>query len=209
MCDPVNQKIVESVIKDKLGAGEMFTAFDVSTEARKRGATERHLHMKGHIHQTLGSESGTFGYTRTTVTISGIKVDPWLYHPLNASIGDYPPLADSRNVASSPGAATPPTTQDDDGFYHLDQRNRLFIPKSVLDQVGLKASETIFIEADQDNDKMIIHKNDPGSWACKYQLDWHPSARISSRQLKNCGLMGTKFSMEVDTTTNTVIIEQV
>jgi len=211
MCDPYNQSIIDQVVEQKLNDSEMFTAFDISLEAKTKGATERHRHMKGYIHQAIQREQSPYGYSRTLVQLDGVKDQPWLYHPVNADINTY------HGVQSDP---TQPQTQtntatavldddeDEDGVFKADQQNRLFIPKKVLTQVGFNPGDLMFVEADPSEEKIVLHKHNPGQWACKYKLDWHPSARITPRRLRLAGLTGQKFTIEADTSNQTVVIKQ-
>jgi len=215
MCDQYNQSIVDQVVQEKLGGSEMFTAFDITLEAKERGATERHRHMKRYIHDAIQREQGPYGYSRTLISLDGVKEQPWLYHPVGADVQTYPGLQDDPQPASSqPAVATAvmdedeDEDEDEDGVFKVDRWNRLFIPKKILTQVGFASGDLMFVEADPNEERIVLHKHNPGTWACKYKLDWHPSARITPRRLRLAGLTGDKFLMEVDTGTRTVTIKQ-
>src|SRR5262249_17456288 len=64
MCDIASIQIAEEIIQERVKAAEMFTAFDVSREARKRGSQERHRHLKEVTHAAFARGEMGADYTR-------------------------------------------------------------------------------------------------------------------------------------------------
>ncbi len=88
MCDAQNERIIQSVVTDFVAAEKQFTAFDVTTEAKKQGATERHRDMKNAVHAIWGDMQGQ-SYARSLINLPGISIRPWLYYPDNTDPLDY------------------------------------------------------------------------------------------------------------------------
>jgi hypothetical protein len=92
MCDVATYAMIEEICDEWTREGRLFTAYDVSREARQRGTWERHRHMKNAVHSL--HQSGGLGrrYTRTLVRIPGAPASAWLYHRVDVPSSFYPPL---------------------------------------------------------------------------------------------------------------------
>ncbi len=102
--DPV--QLIKQIIQDKVRAGEMFTAFDVSREMVRRGSNARHRDLKDIIH--LAFERGEMGkdYTRTPIDV-GAPTKPYLYHRRADNPRSYRGTDRSTLPASPPPAPKP------------------------------------------------------------------------------------------------------
>lgn len=114
MCDPQNQDIINAVVKEFITQSRAFTAFDVSLEAKSRGATERHRDMKDFIHQSsvLNDEMQYGNYTKTLVYVGddgGNKLQAFLYHPTNYDPNSYVPQPRKRGNFPTPGVKAIPS----------------------------------------------------------------------------------------------------
>jgi len=70
--------VVEAVVNEKVQAGEMFTAHDVTLEVRKRGHRADHNEVRDAVHAYYGRGGFGVGYTRTNISVPGGQ--PLLYH---------------------------------------------------------------------------------------------------------------------------------
>jgi hypothetical protein len=85
---PVNtdDTVIAQVIKEYTDANKMFTAFDISREAIKRGVNQKHGQIKRVVHGLL---SNTPNYTRSLIAIDNVKINPFLYYPDSADPATY------------------------------------------------------------------------------------------------------------------------
>jgi hypothetical protein len=100
--DEVVEETLTDVTAEKVNAGEMFTALDVTREVQwKHGVFERHDNMKGVVHDQF--HNGDMGsYTRTLINIDTIPDPVWLYYDANIS---NPEDYRSRWLGVKPGEA--------------------------------------------------------------------------------------------------------
>lgn len=96
--------VIEAVALEKVAAGEMFTAHDVTLEVRKRGHKASHTDVKDAVHDVYG-RGLLLGYSRSTISVPG--GNPFLYHSQNDDPNTYSnirgqnPAATSANSVSS------------------------------------------------------------------------------------------------------------
>jgi len=112
MCDSTNRQIVETVVQAFVLARKPFTAWDITQEARKRGATEFHNQMKGVVHAEFVNIQGD-NYSRQTISLPGVSPDPWLYHPAEYDPQDY--VDEVIAQLGGPAAVVDAQTDDDNG----------------------------------------------------------------------------------------------
>ena len=124
--DAALQTVIEAVVNDKVQAGEMFTAYDVTKEVRNRGHRERHNNMKQVVHDYYGRGLMGSDYTRTLIPIQGAPVPAFLYHRYTDDPTSYNP-SQPRPAVSNPAAVgkavgsfyaqgkADPNVDDDDG----------------------------------------------------------------------------------------------
>src|SRR5262245_14041871 len=89
VCDIASIQMAEEIVREKVEAAEMFTAFDVSRAARMRGSPERHRHLKHVVHAAFTDGAMGGGYTRTLIRIPGVRRSAWLYHRTEHDPHDY------------------------------------------------------------------------------------------------------------------------
>jgi hypothetical protein len=92
MCDLTTYATIQDLCGENVARGDMFTAFDLSLEAKRRGISERHRHMKHAVHDYF--DIGAMGpeYTRTLIAIPGANAPAWLYHRWEDDIQEYQPV---------------------------------------------------------------------------------------------------------------------
>ena len=64
---------IDDVVCEWINEDKMFSAFEVSIEAKKRGANERHRNMKHYVHQSI-AENADGAYSRTLLDLSLIHI---------------------------------------------------------------------------------------------------------------------------------------
>src|SRR5437763_13803578 len=98
MADAATQRMVEALVAEKVKAGEMFTAFDVTLAVRKIGGSVRHQEVRDLVHDIY--EKGRMGaaYTRSLIDV-GSPTKPYLYHRYSDDAASY----------QTPAAAAPPS----------------------------------------------------------------------------------------------------
>jgi hypothetical protein len=119
MCTAQNEIIVHEIVDEFVVEGRMFTAWDVTQEARNRGADEYHNQLKSAVHARWGDDNGRWddlqsnSYGRATVQIPGVAVSPWVYHPVGTDADDYLQTLDAKldDIDKSDGDI------DGDGIY--------------------------------------------------------------------------------------------
>lgn len=100
--DPKNVAILEDVFKIAIDDLFTFTAWDITSRAKKQGATQFHNDMKSFVHDKFeNGDLSVLDYTRTLVpTPSG---QAWLYHKVGADIQPY-----VDHINSQPAPSVPP-----------------------------------------------------------------------------------------------------
>ena len=225
MCTPQNSQIIDTVIKEFLDRGQAFTAFEVSLEAKKRGATERHRDMKNYIHQCAGlNDEMEFGdYSKTLVSVGnegGQPLQAFLYHPKSYDASTYKPLERKGGAPPTPTPALPAlaasTTpngtgtavldpdEPDDGSYAVDYRNRLMIPTKFLRGISANPGELVHVYSESDGvgNCIYLSKTAPtkdGVTSKTQMVERNGDLRLSQTTLQGSGLSGTNFLIENNT----------
>src|SRR5260370_13009157 len=92
MCDLATYATIQDLCAERIARGDMFTAFDLSLEAKRRGISERHRHMKHAVHDYFASGAMGPEYTRTLIDIPNADGPAWLYHRWEDDIQEYQPV---------------------------------------------------------------------------------------------------------------------
>jgi hypothetical protein len=175
MCNSQNEQLIRDlvmlirdVVIEKIAAGLPFTAYDITTEARHRGATEQHWAMKNTVHAMFSN--GEFsGYDRTSIqTPTG---PAWCYHPLGFDLSSY--VANIGGTAPSPSVTQPAPNQPIDNSASCneferkqatDAEGRLPIWSDMLRSIGLTRPGTVvFVGVDTGSRKLIVANSVPNS----------------------------------------------
>jgi len=225
MCTPANSQILDTVIREFLDQGRAFTAFEVSLEAKTRGADERHRDMKNYIHQCPGlNDEMEFGdYTKTLTNVGqdgGQPLQAFLYHPKCYDPATYKPLerkggskpASTPALAASTSSILPAAAavadpdEPDDGSYAVDYRNRLMIPTKFLRGIAANPGELIHVYSKSDGVGPVIYLSktaptDDGVTSKTQMVERNGDLRLSQTTLQGSGLNGNKFLIENATDT--------
>lgn len=216
MCSPSNQQLIDTIVSDWVGETRPFTAFEVSLEAKKRGADERHRDMKGYIHQSLQREVDFGNYVRTLVPVGneqGQQLEAYLYHPDGYDVSLYQPLNRNYRTPQQVGSSIPALThqtsatsvaddeEDDlsvDNTYELGVNDTLLVRKQYLESIGLEPGDTIYVYSDNLGE-LALSKNDPSLPTSRQQIvHTRGYVRLSKQRLQEFGLYGQKFEVAQD-----------
>jgi len=209
MCSPQNQTLINNVLDDYVSQGRAFTAFEVSIEAKKRGATERHRDMRAYIHscQSLNDELEFGSYSKTLVPVGGGN-NAFLYHPNSFDPANYVPLDTNQspaptqpNSVSAPAtsaAAATPTVDDGDIGHSLDHRNRLMIPTSFIRGLGVDPGNRVNVVRNNGSIFLIPEANAvaDGDTATQQVVERNGDLRLSLGTLMSASLQTGNFQIE-------------
>lgn len=88
MSTPENKKIVKQVVEDFISKNNPFTTYDIVKKAKRHGADEHHLGLKGDVH-AFYPVLKNLNWKRSLITLPGGYFPIWLYHPQGYDINDY------------------------------------------------------------------------------------------------------------------------
>jgi len=158
MCTSANALLISEVIDEMVNAGKCFTAYDVTKEAKTRGANENHYHMKGSVHSRY-SDLQNLGYDRSLV--QSPTGNTFLYHPTGADIQaeidringnasastvlPSPNAPQSSNVATLSSNTTTVTTAKTKKNQPVDAEGRLPIYAPFISALGLKTGDMVAV----------------------------------------------------------------
>lgn len=190
MCDIASMQIAEEVIQDQVKAGAMFTAYDVSREARARGSAERHRDLKQVTHAAFARGEMGADYTRTLIRIPGVKAPAWLYHRTQDDPQSYG--AAQGQPPTRPGRA-------------VDGRLRLCVPSRPLRHAGFTPGDSVWITADPQQQCVVLTRKKPGAKVlATYHVERTGNIRIGPRVFRKAGLASRTFTILDDGNTVTV-----
>lgn len=191
--DPLLIAEIQNAIDAKVGACDMFTAFDVSRAVQNAGTRERHNNMKHVVHEYF--ESGAMvGYDRALVRVDPSKPEAWVYHPTGTDPTQYRPNHQSLQSGTTPQSfysqtapAPAPSVPSISAVafqaplvsakHKPDQRGAVTVPAKAIVAIGAKAGEVLDVV--QDGDKLVISRD--GVNGRKYIINTSNNIRIKRR----------------------------
>lgn len=105
MVDAATRKLVEDIVQERVQANVMFTAFDITTEARRRGGNARHGEVRDLVHEIFQQGRMGAAYNRSTIDV-GAPTRPFLYHHFNVDPANYQ-APGAAPAAPNPNAPDP------------------------------------------------------------------------------------------------------
>lgn len=127
MCTQKNADIVKEVVQEFVDKKWTFTAYTITTEAKNRGADERHGQMKGTVHDMFRNSEIT-GYTRSVANIPGLTTQPFLYTPDIQNEDEEPVVAMDNTDATNAKTDTDSPADDSEPDFVGDEP----LPKSNI-----------------------------------------------------------------------------
>jgi RNA-directed DNA polymerase len=106
MVDPATRLRVQQIVLNQIATSSMFTAYDITVEARKQGLQLRHDDGKDIVHEMF--QTGIMGASinRSVVDV-GAQVKPFVYHRFDIDPQNYNPnTAGISNMPSTSSTST-------------------------------------------------------------------------------------------------------
>lgn len=216
MVDFDTQTCIDSVISQKVQAGELFTAFDISNAVKVmlrnlgtfNGSIHRHKVMRDDVNLALNYVMGdfnSFNYIRTLCDVSSTE-KAFVYHPANVSASTYVgagianPVPVANTQSANPSFITnsntlvitnsPVSTSD---AKMPDARGTLCVPSQLLKDAGFSAYGAAYVY--KQVDCLLISPNvlpAVSNYDAYYTVDHSGNVRITKYTLEKCGLISTK-----------------
>lgn len=124
-------QVVETVVDEKVQAGELFTAHDVTLEVRVRGHRAGHGEVRDAVHDYYGRGGLGVAYSRSNIPVPG--GNPYLYHRGVDDPSTYQNIRGGTvNVPSPATIPIPPVGQIDDDDDDDDDGHSVTIPANLL-----------------------------------------------------------------------------
>lgn len=105
MADAATQRLIDQIVQERVQAGALFTAYDVTLEARQRGGNVRHNDVRDLVHEYFEQGRMGAGYNRSLIDV-GAPTKPWLYHRFTEHPSAY--KSPSAGAPAAPRSAAPP-----------------------------------------------------------------------------------------------------
>jgi len=205
MCNTQSEQIVGNVINDWVGEQKQFTAFDVTCEAKARGAAEYHSQLKSAVHRSWPLLFEASGYARQTIDIPDVDIPPWLYYPDSTDPQEYlDALAiesdDSNDNDDDTGYIAPPGSDSGTDTAVAvapstpKRAHRYTVPQKLIDSLGWKAGTNIGVWL-ENNTLVLCAKHDAGNANIGINADGR--VRLNPR---TCNLLpdGSHITAEID-----------
>ncbi len=132
MVDAATRTRVQQIVLNYIASGTMFTAYDVTVEARKQGIQLRHDEGKDIVHDMFQTGSMGAGYNRSVIDV-GAPTKPFVYHRFDIDPSGYRSMGGTGTPA--PPNPAPATTGIVGRFL-----NRIFGTPSPANQPNSNAS---------------------------------------------------------------------
>lgn len=88
MADAATRQLIDQIVQEQVQAGTMFTAYDITLEARKRGGNIRHGEARNIVHDVYQQGRMGAGYKCSVIDV-GAPAKPFLYHRFSDDPGNY------------------------------------------------------------------------------------------------------------------------
>lgn len=179
MCNAANAVIVRDIVYTLVDQHKMFTAWDVTKEAKARGADEQHRHLKHAVHEMFSNgEMQSNGYTRSLAQNMNVSPQPWIYHSVTDDPNAYADQILDGSTAPVDGVATTPVSSNSDDEDEdaasitrmIDKDGRLCIPKPFL--VSLKLAPGSMVD-------VFVNFNYANIEVCPHDASLLPDATYS------------------------------
>lgn len=216
MVDFDTQTCIDTVISQKVQAGELFTAFDVSNAVKVMlrnlgtfdGSIHRHRVMRDNINLALNDVIGdynSFYYVKTLCDVSSTE-KAFVYHPSHVSASTYigagvvNPVPVANTQSANPSFITnsntlvitnsPLSTSD---VKMPDARGTLCVPSQLLKDAGFSTYDAAYVYKQVDCLLISPKQLDAVTYYdAYYTVDHSCNVRITKYTLEKCGLATTK-----------------
>lgn len=193
--DPIIQTLIQSVVDQFVQEDRLFTAYDVTKEARTKTRTNiRHPEAKQEVHRLMEPYVNRGLFKKAPINIPGVHEAPFLYFPDRADPSTYRPggtQATGRFAqlgSLQPPPALPAASSDDDDDDELkgqepDGRGRICVPAHLVRDLGLRSGMTAFVHVG--NNEIMVYKDQPQQFIASYVVDKDDNIRLSRQIAAN------------------------
>lgn len=190
--DKLNDKVI-ALIVTLTGQNTVFTAFDITKQLRREhpGLSVPHPDVKGFVVANyLTDDNFAEVYEKECIELkTGDRAI--VYYPNDATPYDHPMAVQPASVPAAVNAASPAAAPDTDLTIH----NRLNIPISLLDKLGLVPGKLVRIETD--NGVMSLTEV-TASTVETLNINADGRLRLNARTLTNAfGRLPDKFDISI------------
>lgn len=211
--------VIHGVAADKVGSGNMFTAFEISlavqAELKTRGIFDynlhRHRHIKEDVHGVLETYILNGSYNRVLQDVGA--TDPaYVYHPAGSDPQMYVPMP-RKDSPATPATAPDPTTNQptspaspasyDDGR-KPDERGSVTVSAAALRDAGLIPGDIAYVFQDQFQGRaaLFVSKNLPSGNVVApittYTVNGSGNVRITKFVFEYVNMVAQLYDFEVN-----------
>lgn len=216
MVDSKTQSCINTVIKRKVAAGELFTAFDVSNAVkamlRHTGdfipSVHRHSIMRDYVNLSLNDIIGdhtTYDYMKTLCSVSSTE-SAYVYHLTDDDPSSYnsvgivnptPVVQQTAPVVTKPAVAAKMP----------DARGTICVPSSFLENAGFARFDNAYIY--KQNNGLLVTKVQSAALSpdALYTVDSYLNVRITKYTLDKCG-MNSSLGFIFENVTDGVLVKE-
>lgn len=207
MCDSTSLSILSTVVDDFVRQDKLFTAFEVTLEAKKKGLQLRHRDVKADIHDLVKPyvQQGLYQQELRNV---GAPEKALLYFPDGADPDSYKPLARGGgqnqrfDILSGMGTAPQPTvtpvpqSSPTSRAHEPDSRGRICVPASLLRSAGLHPGDVAHVAVD--NNRVVISATAMKDLIACYKVDKDNNLRLSASIAEKANLTNKDYEFTGD-----------
>lgn len=226
---------VKDLVVDTVNAfvqdGQMFTAYDVTKHVRSQTSENvRHYEVQSAVHAEMATLVSTGGYDRVLHNFTnngGATVQAIVYFPIGEDFNQYnPDEVKQANSAAPVAVATVPTTATvttvvspvapvqpsglSPAQVHItmtkDKGGRVCIPKTLVQQLGVKPGDEVFLHESSSQGLLLITKEE---WKHpllgKLRVDRDSNVRVTPFYLRAVKYTGSSF--KVRGTSDHIVVE--
>jgi len=149
------QSLVDTVVTDFIGTGELFTALDVSNKVKEQMPHARHREVRDVVRNAWTSSIEPQGYGRSPITVNlsdGSTAQALLYHPLADSWdldSKYDDQQRAKTAVHTQTAAPAPVTVGDSSVSVADSGTIVSQPVAVTVPSTLPAPAPVITTASE------------------------------------------------------------
>ena len=99
MCDLRTFNKIEKIVEQKMAAGQMFTAFDITLALQQKGVSKLHREIRNDTKRVADNLMWRFAYERTPVSFQEIGAQALVYHPYGTDASLHSPSVRPRVLA--------------------------------------------------------------------------------------------------------------
>lgn len=196
--------LIETITQNKCAAGNLFTAYDVTTEIRNLGIPIRHYDVKPEVYKYMNQQSS---YTTAPLNVSGNTANVF-FNPSTSQVSDYlnnPPFVGSVSLQGNTGTLKWHNSTSVNGVTSntliTDSKNRVRLGARTLREVGLKPGERAYLVINNkgvtvsSTDSCYVHKT--------YTIDKYTNLRIALP----ADYQANSYTVDVDAVAKTIRLE--